>query len=45
MATAELRAPLSLAHSWNRGYRIDHAKRVLEPIYARFSEGFSTAVL
>jgi predicted ATPase len=41
----ELRAALSLGRHWQRSKRILQAKRVLEPVCARFSEGFATADL
>ena len=41
----ELRAALSLARYWKRRQRLNDAKRVLQPIYERFSEGFATADL
>jgi class 3 adenylate cyclase/tetratricopeptide (TPR) repeat protein len=41
----ELRAATSLARLWRRDGRHDEARKVLEPIYASFTEGFATADL
>jgi predicted ATPase len=38
----ELRAATSLAHLWARQGRRDEARRVLRPLYDRFTEGFDT---
>jgi DNA-binding SARP family transcriptional activator len=41
----ELRAAISLARHWQRQERPDEARRLLQPIYAWFTEGFDTADL
>jgi non-specific serine/threonine protein kinase len=41
----ELRLALSLARLWVTRGRHDDARQVLEPVYARFTEGFGTADL
>jgi predicted ATPase len=41
----ELRAALSLARLWQRQGYHDNARRLLEPLYAWFSEGFADADL
>ena len=38
----ELRAALSLARCWEKVQRRDEARRVLEPVYTRLSEGHAT---
>jgi hypothetical protein len=41
----ELRAASSLARHWFKQGRIDPARRLLAPIYGRFTEGFDTSDL
>ena len=41
----ELRAALSLSRLWQRQGRHDEARRLLQEIYAWFTEGFDTADL
>jgi predicted ATPase/DNA-binding winged helix-turn-helix (wHTH) protein len=41
----ELRSAVSLARLWHRQHRTGHARKLLAPVYARFSEGFGTADL
>jgi predicted ATPase len=38
----ELRTATSLAHLWARQGRSDEARRILRPVYDRFTEGFDT---
>jgi predicted ATPase/DNA-binding winged helix-turn-helix (wHTH) protein len=38
----ELRTATSLAHLWARQGRHEEARRVLQPVYGRFTEGFDT---
>ena len=38
----ELRAATSLAHLWARQGRCDEGRRLLRPVYDRFTEGFDT---
>jgi predicted ATPase len=41
----ELRAAMSLSRLWQRQGRRDEARKLLEPIYGWFTEGFDTADL
>ena len=41
----KLRTATSLAHLWRDQHRIAEARKILEPVYSRFSEGFETADL
>jgi predicted ATPase len=41
----ELRAAMDLARLWREAGRAGEARDLLEPIYARFTEGFSSADL
>jgi predicted ATPase len=41
----ELRGATSLARLWHRQHRTSHARKLLAPVYARFTEGFGTADL
>ena len=41
----ELRGATSLARVWHRQRRTSQARKVLEPVYRRFKEGFKTADL
>jgi predicted ATPase len=41
----ELRSATSLARLYHRQGRTTHARRVLAPVYRRFTEGFKTADL
>ena len=41
----ELRAATSLARLWHRQRRSGPARKLLEPVYRRFTEGFGTADL
>jgi len=40
-----LRTATSLVHLWRDQHRIAEARKILEPVYSRFSEGFETADL
>jgi predicted ATPase/DNA-binding winged helix-turn-helix (wHTH) protein len=41
----ELRAAMSLARFWRGQQRVSHARKLLAPVYRRFTEGFGTADL
>jgi predicted ATPase len=41
----ELRAAMSLARLWRGQQRVDQARKLLGPVYRRFTEGFETADL
>jgi len=41
----ELRAATSLARLWRGQQRVTQARRLLAPVYRRFTEGFETADL
>jgi len=41
----ELRAATSLARLWRGQQRVDQARKLLAPVYRRFTEGFATADL
>jgi predicted ATPase len=41
----ELRAATSVARLWHRQHRTAQARKLLAPVYARFTEGFGTADL
>jgi predicted ATPase len=41
----ELRCAVSLARLWQQHGRGDEARKLLAPVYARFTEGFGTAEL
>ena len=41
----ELRCAVSLARLWQQHGRSDEARKLLTPVYARFTEGFGTAEL
>jgi tetratricopeptide (TPR) repeat protein len=41
----ELRAAMSLARFWRGQQRVNEARKVLAPVYRRFTEGFETADL
>jgi predicted ATPase/DNA-binding winged helix-turn-helix (wHTH) protein len=41
----ELRSAMSLARLWHRQQRVSHARKLLAPVYRRFTEGFGTADL
>jgi predicted ATPase/DNA-binding winged helix-turn-helix (wHTH) protein len=41
----ELRAAMSLARSWRGQHRAGQARKLLAPVYRRFTEGFGTADL
>ena len=41
----ELRAAMSLARLWRGQRRVNEARKLLGPVYRRFTEGFATADL
>jgi predicted ATPase len=41
----ELRAAMSLARLWRGQERVNQARKLLAPVYRRFTEGFETADL
>jgi predicted ATPase len=41
----ELRSAMSLARLWSGQRRVSHARKLLAPVYRRFTEGFGTADL
>jgi len=41
----ELRAATSLARRWREQQRVSQARKLLAPVYRRFTEGFETADL
>jgi len=41
----ELRSAMSLARLWHGQQRVSQARKVLAPVYRRFTEGFGTADL
>jgi len=41
----ELRAAMSLARFWRGQQRVNEARKLLAPVYRRFTEGFETADL
>jgi len=41
----ELRAAMSLARLWRGQRRVNEARKLLGPVYRRFTEGFETADL
>jgi hypothetical protein len=41
----ELRSAMSLARLWHGQQRVSHARKLLAPVYRRFTEGFGTADL
>jgi predicted ATPase len=41
----ELRSAMSLARLWRGQQRVSHARKLLAPVYRRFTEGFGTADL
>ena len=41
----ELRSAMSLARVWRGQRRVSHARKLLAPVYRRFTEGFGTADL
>jgi len=41
----ELRAAMSLARFWREQQRVGQARKLLSPVYRRFTEGFGTADL
>ena len=41
----ELRAAMSIARLWRGQQRVSHARKLLAPVYRRFTEGFGTADL
>ena len=41
----ELRSAMSLARLWRGQRRVSHARKLLAPVYRRFTEGFGTADL
>jgi predicted ATPase len=41
----ELRAAMSLARLWREQRRVSQARKLLEPVYHRFTEGFGTVDL
>jgi predicted ATPase len=41
----ELRAAMSLTRFWRGQQRVDQARKLLTPVYRRFTEGFETADL
>ena len=40
----ELRSAMSLARLWSGQQRVSQARKLLAPVYRRFTEGFETAI-